>query len=195
METASDVASKLTKLFCHEEMITHNGPHSTSPEFKQLMKEFNIKHRLILTYHSQSNREIEMFYRTLKKATQTAVAAGKNWHITLKNFLRNYRANSHAPTGIASSNLMFNLNIKDKISSVKNPEIKTHHSTPKPHGTDNKAKTKFHSDRAHHATPHDIQSQDGVLVVNSTKYLNKFQPAYCSKSAIKPLLLYTTKRQ
>ena len=69
--TDSVFTLKLRKLFCHYgalvEMITDNGPQFTSSEFKQLMKEFNIRHCLIIPYHPYSSGEVERFNHILKK--------------------------------------------------------------------------------------------------------------------------------
>ena len=56
------------------------------------------------------------FMQTMGKATCMAHANGKNYRLALKQFLLNYRANSHSMTGASPAELLFHRSIRTKLA-------------------------------------------------------------------------------
>ena len=116
------IAKRLRKMFCRygapETLVTDNGPQFISSEFKELMKEFNVRHRKVTPYHPMANGEVERFNRSLKKCIQTAISEGLDWRVVLQNFLLNYRTTPHSTTGISPSELLFGRQIRDKLPAT-----------------------------------------------------------------------------
>ena len=173
--SAKAIISKLRKLFCRygapEELVTDNGPQFISQSFKDLMKEFGIKHRRVTPYYPQSNGEVEPFNRTLKKAIHTAIAEGTNWRVALQSFLLSYRNTPHSTTGVAPSELMFGRPFRDKLPG----EYRVNKTKVNQRDKQKKAAAKAYGDEKRFAKSVNIKVGEDVLIANNKQHRNKFE--------------------
>ena len=56
------------KTDAHPEVVTHNGSQFTAKDFKDLVRDFELEHIRIRTYHPESNGKIERFHRSTRDA-------------------------------------------------------------------------------------------------------------------------------
>ena len=96
------------------EIYLDNGPPFTSVEIKNYIHARAIKHRFVTPYWPQANGEAESFMKLLAKAIKAAKMK-KNWKDELHGFLLSYRTTPHSTTGVAPSQLLFNLEVQTNI--------------------------------------------------------------------------------
>jgi hypothetical protein len=101
-----------------------NGSEFISKEFKNLLKEHNIKQVLSLPYTPQSNGGIERFNYTIKKLILTCIKYDDNfnWPNELQRLINNYNntistTTKHKPDKVETMN-------PDELSKVRNNIIK-----------------------------------------------------------------------
>ena len=177
------IAKRLRKMFCRygapETLVTDNGPQFISSEFKELMKEFNVRHRKVTPYHPMANGEVERFNRSLKKCIQTAISEGLDWRVVLQNFLLNYRTTPHSTTGIGPSELLFGRQIRDKFPATT-PKHADTNITREVKSRDAKKKQymKQYADRTRKASDHNVVVGQQVILTNNAPHRNKYTPPY-----------------
>ena len=175
------IATKLRKLFCRygapECIVTDNGPQFRKhTEFRELMKEFNVRHRKVTAYNPRANGEVERFNRNLKKTIQASVAEGQNWRVTLDNFLLSYRTTPHSITGKTPAELMFGRNIRDKIPGMNQSSFDRHNVRKR--DRQKKMEGKRYFDTKNKSKPHSINVGDEVLTTNVNPKRNKLTPRW-----------------
>ncbi len=50
------------------EIVTDNGTQFTAKDFKELVRDFELEHIRIRTYHPESNGKLERFHRSTREA-------------------------------------------------------------------------------------------------------------------------------
>jgi len=61
----------IKKTGVHPEIVTDNGSQFRAKDFKELVRDFNLEHIRIRTYHPESNGKIERFHRSTREALET----------------------------------------------------------------------------------------------------------------------------
>ena len=99
--TTSKIVQALRTIFAHgglpEQIVSDNGPHFTSEEFKQFCRLNGIKHVLVAPYHPRSNGEVERFFKTFTQAF--CAMKGEDLLKKLDQFLFSYWNTPHTTTG------------------------------------------------------------------------------------------------
>lgn len=62
------VGDALKKTGANPEVVTDNGSQFTAKDFKKLVREFDLEHIRIRTYHPESNGKLERFHRSTREA-------------------------------------------------------------------------------------------------------------------------------
>src|SRR6266487_5979456 len=84
---------------CPKEIISDNGSTFISKMVESLLENHQVKHRLILPYHPQSNRLVERFNQTLCKALAKYVQLlEQDWDKFILSVLFVYRTMQHSTT-------------------------------------------------------------------------------------------------
>ena len=69
-------------------IITDEGSHFENKFFAKIMSRYGIKHMMGLAYHPQSNGQVEISNREIKKILEKTVNASiKDWSIKLDDAL------------------------------------------------------------------------------------------------------------
>lgn len=66
------IQDALTKTGAQPEVVTDNGSQFTAKDFKQLVRDFELEHIRIRTYHPESNGRVERFHRSTREALEAA---------------------------------------------------------------------------------------------------------------------------
>ena len=103
--------------------VTDNGPQFVSQEFKDFLRDAGIDHRRVTPYHPEANAAVERFNSTLVSAIRKAMEDGKDWKDTLPTFLLTYRTTPHPATKSTPSRLMFNRDLRTKMSNIREPRV------------------------------------------------------------------------
>ena len=96
---------------------TDNGPPFNSKELRDYMNENGISFTPITPLWPQANAEAEHFNKVLEKAIRTAQLEGRDWKRELCRLLLHYRATPHITTKHSPAKLLFNCEIRTKLSS------------------------------------------------------------------------------
>lgn len=74
--TAADVRlviqEALRQTDARPEIVTDNGSQFTAKDFKKLVRDFDLEHIRIRTYHPESNGKVERFHRSTREALEPA---------------------------------------------------------------------------------------------------------------------------
>jgi hypothetical protein len=132
--TAKNVAEKLEdQVFCRfgapKNIISDNGSQFISKVMKKLCKEWNIKHRLISTYHPQSNAS-ERTNQTLKQLIRSFVDSHSDWDLHLQKFALAIRSSVSETTKVSPAllnlgrelPLLFDRNMQVRDAQTSEPE-------------------------------------------------------------------------
>ena len=103
--------------------MTDNGPQFVSQEFKDFLRDAGIDHRRVTPYHPEANAAVERFNATLVSAIRKAMEDGKDWKDALPTFLLTYRTTPHPATKSTPSRLMFNRDLRTKMSNIREPRV------------------------------------------------------------------------
>ncbi len=57
----------MPKTRANPEIVTDNGSQFTAKDFKELVKDFQLEHIRIRTYHPESNGKLERFHRSTRE--------------------------------------------------------------------------------------------------------------------------------
>lgn len=80
--TTQNTIQEVRKLFLSyrlpQQVVTNNGPQFVSEEFRQFMKQNDIKHIKVPPYHPSSNRAAECLVQTFRKAMKASSDTSHN---------------------------------------------------------------------------------------------------------------------
>ena len=125
--SASQTITQLRRIFARfgipKQIVSDNGPHFVSSEFRTFCKKQGIRHTLVPPYHPQSNGQVERFVKTLKGAIKKGMESGKaSLEEVVTDFLSVYRNTSHSTTNVSPARLLMNRDLRCQLDLLKPPQ-------------------------------------------------------------------------
>ena len=155
--------------------VTDNGPQFVSQEFKDFLRDAGIDHRRVTPYHPEANAAVERFNATLVSAIRKAMEDGKDWKDALPTFLLTYRTTPHPATKSTPSRLMFNRDLRTKMSNIREPRVTIEFKKAAEEDDKYKDKMKTRS-KSGNKSKSDINVGDHVVI--RQPHINKFSTRY-----------------
>ena len=84
-----------------------------------LLKLDRVKHIRSAPYHPASNRQVERFIQTLKRALKASAPSGQSFSRRLSQFLFEYRASPHATTNRSPSQLFLGRPLRTRFDLLR----------------------------------------------------------------------------
>ena len=73
-------------------LISDGGAHFCNVQLKKVLEHYGVQHRIATTYHPQSNGQVEVSNREIKRILEKTVATSrKDWALKLDEALWAYR--------------------------------------------------------------------------------------------------------
>ena len=83
-------------------MINNEGSHLCNKLFASLLAKYGVKHRVSLAYHPQSNGQVEVSNREIKKILEKTVnVTRKDWANKIDDSLWAYQTTFKTPLGMS----------------------------------------------------------------------------------------------
>jgi transposase InsO family protein len=179
-KTVNEVINKLEELFAMFDypasIKSDNGPPFNSEAFANYCKSRGIKLNHSIPLWPQSNGEVEVQNKGIKRILQIAIAQKEDWKKALQVYTSSYNKRPHSVTGKAPIELMMNRNTRNLL-----PETKENYNSIDKEGIFEKDmikkdEMKRYADKKRNAKESSIEKEDIVLMKN--KRVEKLQPNF-----------------
>ena len=101
-----------------EQLVSDNGSHLISEEFKEFCKFRGINNCYVTPYHPQVNGQAERFIQTFKKCKNKMAKNSKNIDYNFNSFLLTCRVTVHATTNVAPSQLLLGRKLRTRLDLI-----------------------------------------------------------------------------
>ncbi|RDY02885.1 gag-pol, partial [Mucuna pruriens] len=89
-------------------LISDQGSHFCNQAMSSLLEKYGMVHRVATTYHPQTNGQVEVFNKEIKKILQKMTNPGrKDWSSHLEDALWAYRTAYQTPLGMSPYRIVF----------------------------------------------------------------------------------------
>jgi len=89
-------------------LISHGGSHFCNTQLLKVLSQYHVNHRVASPYHSQTNGQVEVSNRELKKILEKIVASTrKDWLAKLEDARWAYRTTYKTPIGLSPFQLVY----------------------------------------------------------------------------------------
>ena len=171
---------KLDRIFATHgtpaKLKSDNGPPFNAKEFENYVKTPGIDWKPSTPLWPQGNANTESIMRPIGKVMRTSILKNKNWRQELQRFLLSYRSTPHKTTGVASCELLFNLQIRGQLPQLQTKKVVNRHRKAKQNIERKKEENKVYYNQKKKAKYSDIHVGDTVLCLQ--KKTNKLTPRF-----------------
>ena len=117
-ETVNTLRSLFARMGLPDQILSDNGPQSTSDIFKKFATANGIKHVTGAPYHPSTNGQAERLVQSFKKGVKADKSSRTLQH-KLDRFLLAYRSAPHVTTELSPAQLLLGRNVKTRLDLIK----------------------------------------------------------------------------